>query len=89
MRRSKHEHRRAAIWLTLAICASTLSGACAPRYISAPLDPGLVSEIVDPGLSERSWQGVFEQSVRRGEALRRWNCRGYALRKELVPEGCR
>ena len=64
-------------------------GACASKYVVAPIDPALVGHIESPPLRGRTWQHVYEQDLEALEALRRWNCRGYVLRKEPLPEECR
>lgn len=66
-----------------------LSAGCATKYVTAPINPELIKHEADPALEGRTWQDVFEQSLKRGEVIRRWNCKGYSLRHESLPEECR
>ena len=88
MNPSKQGRRRIATWLILAICVMTLSG-CVTRYVVAPIEPRLIEPIPDPNIEGRTWNDVYVQSIRRAEVIRRFNCRGYVLRKEPLPEECK
>lgn len=66
-----------------------LSAGCVTKYVTAPINHELTKHEADPALEGRTWQDVFEQSVKRGEIIRRWNCKGYSLRKEPLPEECK
>lgn len=69
--------------------ATTLLGACqTTEFVAAPINPDLVSHIPDAELKGRTWDDVYIQDMERGAIIKRWNCRGHALRKEPLPPDC-
>ena len=67
----------------------TLSGCVTTKFVTAPINPELTKHEPDPPLEGDTWGAAVEQSIKRAETNRRWNCKGYALRKEPLPEECK
>lgn len=66
-----------------------LSGCVTTKFVTAPINPELIKHEPDPPLAGDTWGAAVEQSIKRAEIIRRWNCKGYSLRKEPLPEECK